>query len=423
MTDIHQTIEQVFTENYGRAIAALISTLGDFDLAEDCLQDAFLIALKNWQRDGIPPNPGGWLTVTARNKAIDRLRRKDNLSSKLPILHHLEALQNKDEFEDIEMNPIPDERLKLIFTCCHPAIARIDQITLTLKTLGGLSTDEIASAFLTSSTTMAQRLVRVKRKIREANIPYRVPPAHLLAERMESVLMVVYLIFNEGYSATSGTSIIRHDLCDEAIRLARILVDLLEAEPYQADLPEAMGLLALMLLHHSRRDSRQSESGEIITMEEQDRSLWDAEYIQEGSAILDKALAMRKAGPYQIQAAISAIHAEASSFDKTDWSQIAALYAVLYRMTPNPVIQVNRAVAIAMDQSYEVGLALLDELANNKQLQDYIPYHAARADLLRRMGQYQAAIKLYRQAIQLSENASEKSYFQRRIDEISDIPE
>jgi RNA polymerase sigma-70 factor (ECF subfamily) len=413
MTTIHHAVERTFVEHSGRVMATLISTLGDFDLAEDAMQEAFAVAMKRWPADGVPPNPGGWITLTARRRAIDRLRRDSTLARKQALLlADLEAHQPEDD----PMTPIPDERLKLIFTCCHPALSLEAQVALTLRTLGGLSTEEIASAFLVPVATMAQRLVRTKRKIKEANIPYRVPPAHLLGERLEAALAVIYLIFNEGYMALAGDTLIRRDLCGEAIRLARVLTRLLAEDRQLDESPEALGLLALMLLHDSRRKARVSPAGELVTLEEQDRSLWDRLEIQEGIALVERALGMKQPGPYQLQAASSALHAQTARAEDTDWRQIAALYGVLYRMQPSPVVALNRAVALAMAEGVEYGLELLAPL--EADLHNYMPYHAAHADLLRRAGQREAAVAAYRRALELTQNTVERAYFERRVREL-----
>jgi RNA polymerase sigma-70 factor, ECF subfamily len=397
-------IEKTFREEHGRVLATLISQLGDFEQAEDALQDALVNALERWKVDGVPRNPGAWLTTVAKRRAIDRLRRSrfEDYSAPIPTsLAHEEP-----EMDD----SLPDDRLKLMFTCCHPALALEAQVALTFHTLGGLSTQEVARAFLVSEPTMAQRLARARRKIKDAGIPYRVPPADLLPERLDVLLAVIYLIFNEGYVTTSGDSLTRQELCGEGIRLCRILVDL---QPQNA---EARGLLALMLIHDSRREARLSSTGELVLLEDQDRTLWDSAKIQEGIAVLDGAIALRDPGPYQVQAAISALHAEAATAATTDWSQIALLYNTLAQMNPSMVVEVNRAVAIGMARGLPEGLQMLLRLED--QGSNFYPYHAARADLLRRTNQREAAADAYQRAIELCSNPTERSYLQRRLDEM-----
>jgi RNA polymerase sigma-70 factor, ECF subfamily len=402
-------IETTFREEHGRVLAALISQLGDFDLAEDALQDALVNALEQWEANGIPHNPGAWLTTVAKRRAIDRLRRASTQERNAVILNDF-----ADDEEETEMDSIPDDRLKLMFTCCHPSLALEAQVALTLHTLGGLSTAEIARAFLVPVPTMAQRLARARAKIRNAGIPYRAPPADLLPQRLVALLAVIYLIFNEGYVATGGDTLTRGDLCGEAIRLCRVLVDLLPT-PASA---EARGLLALMLLHDSRRETRLDTAGNLVLLDEQDRTRWDRAKIDEGTAVLDAAMTLYAPGPYQVQAAISALHAEAATPEATDWAQIAALYGTLMKMMASPVIEVNRAVAVAMAQSPSAGLALLHRIQG---VENFYPYHAARADLLRRTNQREAAADAYEQALALCGNSAERAYLQRRLDEMLDL--
>jgi RNA polymerase sigma-70 factor (ECF subfamily) len=417
MSDIHQAIEQTFREESGRVLAGLIGRFHDFELAEDVLQEALITALERWPVDGIPGNPAAWITTTAQRKAIDRLRRQQNYTQKQALLQSIADLK-QGHTDQIEMDTIADERLKLIFTCCHPALALEAQVALTLRTLGGLSTPEIARAFVTAEPTMGQRLVRAKRKIKQAGIPYRVPPPHLLAERLEAVLTVIYLIFNEGYDASSGDSLIRADLCREAIRLGRVLNELLLTESNLGESAEALGLLALMLLHDSRREARVGSAGELVLLEEQDRGLWHRAKIEEGLAILDQAMSLREPGVYQIQAAISGLHAEAQRPEETDWRQIALLYGELYRRQPTPVVALNRAVAIGMAEGLMRGLTLLDALGADGRLDEYHLFHAARADLLRRAGWFDEARTAYARALELTQNEVEQAFLQRRLEEV-----
>jgi len=407
---VAEQIEITFRAEHGRVLAALISQLGDFTLAEDALQDALVNALERWDADGMPRNPGAWLLTAARRRAIDRIRHSSTLE-RTAVRLDTELFTAPPEESDME-DSIPDDRLKLMFTCCHPALALEAQVALTLHTLGGLSTPEVARAFLVPVPTMAQRLARARNKIRNAGIPYRVPPPELLPERLGALLAVIYLIFNEGYTASSGDTLTRQELCEEAIRLSRVLVNLLPAP--QAT--EARGLLALMLLHDSRRAARVDAEGDLILLEEQDRERWDPAKIQEGTAVLDEALTLNDPGPYQVQAAISALHAEAPKAESTDWKQIAALYETLVRMTPSVVVEVNRAVAVAMAEGPQVGLQRLDSL--QEQAENFYPYQAARADLLRRLDRPQTAAEAYQRAFDLCPNPAQRAYFQRRLGEM-----
>ena len=405
-------IETILRQEHGRILAVLIGTLGDFALAEDALQDALIVALEQWKQDGVPRNPGAWITTIAKRKAIDRIRRDSNFTRKHQVI--LDSLKGDEDDEEEEMETIPDERLKLMFTCCHPSLNLDAQVALTLRTLGGLSTHEIARAFLVPTTTMVQRLARARNKIRDAGIPYRVYPAELLPQRLDGLLTVIYLIFNEGYVATSGDTLIRHELCSEAIRLCRILVELLPDKPISA---EARGLLALMLLHDSRRDARVNGNGELVVLEDQDRAKWDHDRINEGTAILHYALRLRNPGPYQVQAAISALHARAETAQKTDWAQIVELYQTLFQMTASPVVEVNRAVAMAMAGNPQAGLQILHRL--KLEMEDFFPFHVAHADLLRRTSQREAAADAYERALELCQNNLEHAYLRRKLDELA----
>ena len=407
---IHKTLDTVYRAESRRVLATLIRLLGDFDLAEEALHDAFAAAVEQWPKDGLPDNPRAWLVSTGRFKAIDALRRRARLEAAQAAMAERpdSATHDPAEWSD---ESVEDDRLRLIFTCCHPALAPEARVGLTLREVCGLTTEEIAHAFLTAPPTLAQRIVRAKAKIRDARIPYQVPARADLPDRLDSVLRVIYLVFNEGYSASSGASLTRHDLSGEAVRLARLLVELLPE-------PEAIGLLALMLLHESRRAARSSPEGDIVLLDDQDRSLWNQAQIAEGLALVQRALSSRRFGPYTLQAAIAAVHAEATNAAATDWAQIVGLYDVLARVEPSPVVELNRAVAVAMRDGPAAGLALIDGILARGDLEDYHLAHAARADLCRRLGRAAEARASYERALALTRQQPERRFLERRLAEL-----
>ncbi len=410
--DATEAVEAVYRSDWGRIVATLIGLIGDFDLAEECAQEAFTAAVDQWRTSGVPEFPRAWIVQTARHKAIDRIRRNARFEQKLES-YATSGLVRTLEEPDYDTSEIPDDRLRLIFTCCHPALAPEAQVALTLRTLCGLETDEIARAFLVPEATMAQRLVRAKRKIRDAGIPYSVPEKNELAPRIDAVLTVIYLVFNEGYSATRVGPLVRTDLCAEAIRLGRLVRSLMGPQPPR----EATALVALMLLHDARRDARIDEDGDIIVLDEQDRSRWDQRQIAEALPLVEEALRGRP-GPFALQAAISAVHCQAARAEDTDWPQIVRLYDLLERVQPSPIVSLNRAVAVAMADSPEPALVLIDQLAASDDLANYHLLHAARADLLRRLGSRVEAAKSYQRALALVTNDSERRFLERRLREV-----
>ena len=411
--DATEAVEAVYRSDWGRIVAALIGLIGDFDLAEEAAQEAFRAAVDQWRATGVPEFPRAWIIQTARHKAIDRIRRKARFEEKLESYAKSGLVRITDE-PDYDASEIPDDRLKLVFTCCHPALALEAQVVLTLRTLCGLETDEIARAFLVPPTTMAQRLVRAKRKIRDARIPYVVPETKDLAERLDAVLAVIYLVFNEGYAATRGGPLLRTDLCAEAIRMGRLVRSLMGSQPP----PESTALVALMLLHDARRNARIDEAGDLVVLEEQDRGRWDHRQIAEALPLVDEAF-RGGPGPYAVQAAIAAQHCRTASTKDTDWAQIVRLYDLLERLQPSPVVSLNRAVAVAMAEGPRPALALVDALANAGDLDNYHLLHACRADLLRRIGSLAEAAVSYRRALTLVTNESERRFLERRLAEMA----
>lgn len=408
-------VDAVYRSDWGLIVATLIRHFGDFEVAEEAAQEAFAAAVGQWRTDGVPEFPRAWIIQTARHKAIDRIRRRTRFEEKLES-YAVSGLSRTIEAPNYDTDEIPDDRLRLIFTCCHPALALEAQVALTLRTLGGLETDQIARAFLVPLATMAQRLVRAKRKIRDAGIPYKVPDTHDMPARLDAVLTVTYLIFNEGYAPTRGEPLVRTDLCAEAIRLGRLVRTLMAPKPSA----EVTGLVALMLLHDSRRDARLDENGDLVVLEEQDRRRWDQRQIREALPLVEEAL-RGAPGPFALQAAISALHCQAARAEDTDWPQIVRLYDLLERVQPSPVVSLNRAVAIAMVEGPLRGLALMDSLAANGDLDGYHLLHAARADLLRRVGTRGEAAKSYERALALVTNDSERRFLERRLREVQPL--
>jgi len=406
---VRERIEQLYRSDSRRVLATLIRLLGDFDLAEEAMQDAFTAAVARWPADGIPDHPRTWLVSAGRFKAIDRLRRRATFDATLAPM--LRRVGESAEQPDVDDDQVEDDRLRLIFTCCHPALGMDAQVALTLREVCGLTTEEIAHAYLTPAPTLAQRIVRAKVKIRDANIPYQVPTRTALPSRLGAVLHVIYLVFNEGYSASSGSAVVRHDLSSEAITLGRLLVQLLPE-------PEAYGLLALMLLHDARRAARVSADGELVLLDDQDRSLWNRAQIAEGCTLVEKALTTGPVGPYGLQAAIAAVHCEAESANRTDWPQIVGLYDLLLRLEPTPIVELNRAAAVAMQEGPAKGLALIDAIVRRGQLGDYHHVHSARADLLRQLGRGSEAIEAYERALNLNTQEPERRFLSRRIAEL-----
>ena len=410
VADIHRTVDGVYRAESRRVLATLIRLLGDFDIAEEALHDAFIAAVEQWPREGVPQNPRAWLVSTGRFKAIDRIRRRSKFDVSLEdVAEQIEAIPAPEISN--EHGHVEDDRLRLIFTCCHPALAPDAQVALTLREVCGLTTEEIARAHLTAPATVAQRIVRAKAKIRDARVPYEVPGRSELTERLDGVLRVIYLVFNEGYLASSGEALVRRSLTAEAVRLGRLLVELLPE-------PEAVGLLALMMLHESRHASRASPSGELVLLGEQDRSLWDRAQISEAISLVEAALASRRFGAYTLQAAIAAVHAEAPVAEATDWAQIVGLYDALLRFDPSPVVELNRAVALAMRDGPAAGLAGIDAILARGDLADYHLAHSARADLCRRLGDRSEARKSYRKALELARQGSERRFLERRLAEL-----